>query len=158
MNYATGVSAEDMKPCVPDNVAVSRFTYDEDWNLHVDYIGECSHLTEEYRCNYDWGVVERTQCLLLYDSRLANAKARLDSLKKALIGAGRGFAQRDIAREPLRAEEKEALLLKKNGKRLLKAAFENGPAPEGEDSLAACIVTRDKVMEDPDQGGVIKDD
>lgn len=158
LNYATGVAAEDMKPCVPDNVAVSRFIYDDDWKLHVDYIGECSHLTEEYRCNYDWDVVERTQCLLLYDSRLANAKARLDKLKNALIKAGRGFAERDIAREPLRREEKEALLLKENGKLILGPVFENGPAPEGEDPLAACIVTRDKVTQEVNQGGEIKDD
>jgi len=68
LNYASGIAAADMKDWVLDNVAVSRFTYDDDWNLHIDYIGDSKHLTEEYRCNYDWSVVEATQCLLLYDS------------------------------------------------------------------------------------------
>lgn len=133
LNYASGIPVEDMKDWVLDNVAVSRFTYDDDWNLHIDYIGDSKHLTDDLQVNYDWGIVDRTRHLLLYDSGKGEEEA--DRLRQAMEKAGRCYAQRDLAKEPLYDEEKEALLLKKNGREALEKGF-------------PLIVTRDEVFTD----------
>ena len=112
LNYASNVKAEDMKLLSLDNVAVSKFIFDKDFNIKIEYIGDTSHLKDEYKQNYDWDVLAHPAPLLLYNSK--NYRAALaNNYVKNLIKKYKVRAQfRDLADAPLYDEELEAILNK----------------------------------------------
>ncbi len=112
LNYASGIPVEDMKEWTLDNVAVSKFTFDENFNIKIDFIGDTSHLKPEYRRNYDWEELSRPAPLLLYRSdryRDVLAKNYIKRLKKRYKIR---CQFRDIATAPLHEAEINSLIQK----------------------------------------------
>ena len=52
LNYAQGHKIEEMKKQILNNVSVSRFDFDEDFNLSINYIGDEHHLPEHLKIGF----------------------------------------------------------------------------------------------------------
>ena len=119
LNYASNISAEDMHLWSLDNVAVSKFIFDQDLNIKIEFIGDTSHLKDEYKQNYDWEVLAYPAPLLLYNS--GNYRANLaknyvmNLIKKYKIRA----QFRDLLHAPLYSEELDAVLSKEINKKYI---------------------------------------
>ncbi|MEG0378112.1 MAG: histidine phosphatase family protein [Eubacterium sp.] len=48
--YAQGTAFEDMKQKILRNTAVSKFIFDEDGTIHIEYIGDDNHLPDDMKC------------------------------------------------------------------------------------------------------------
>ena len=108
LNYAKGIPAEEMQEMVLDNVAVSKFTFNADGELTIDYIGDSSHLTPEYQYNYDFEALVKTKLLFLHYPRCGTCR----KARKYLDAAGVAYVERDLVADPLSAVEIEALMAK----------------------------------------------
>jgi|GEM_PF-132056 len=53
LNYAQGHKIEDMKKQILNNVSVSRFDFDEAFNLSINYIGDEHHLPDHLRIGFN---------------------------------------------------------------------------------------------------------
>ncbi len=119
LNYVQHVPAKNMREQVLGNVAVSKFTFDENMKIHTDYIGDCSHLKPELIRNYDWDALAVPVPLLLCNERsVASQKAELFLGEKAIK-----FLKRDIIEAPLSAPEIIKLSERHDG---MAKAFFNG--------------------------------
>ncbi len=107
LNFVEGNPAEHMVPCVPDNVAVSKFTYDPDTDkVTADYVNDHHHLTEDYRQNYDWAKLAKPIPLLLFYAKCSTcqrARAFLDH-------NGVNYQSRDLVADRLKVSELTALM------------------------------------------------
>lgn len=105
LNYVSGYSIGEMREWVLDNVSVSKFVFDGQGCPFVSYIGDNRHLTEQYRCNYDWERLADTPLLLIYDSDCQTCKEAVEFLERS----GITYECRDIRMSPLLEEEKKVL-------------------------------------------------
>jgi len=53
LNYAQGHKIEEMKKQILNNVSVSRFDFDEAFNLSINYIGDEHHLPDHLRIGFN---------------------------------------------------------------------------------------------------------
>lgn len=111
LNYASGIPASEMREWVLDNVAVSKFTFDEDGRITIDYIGDHHHLPEECRRNYDWSKLSRPMPLLLYLPMCPLCRRAAQFLTELNIP----YLERDMKDAPLRAAELAVLLERHSG-------------------------------------------
>ena len=108
LNYAKGIPPEEMTEMVLDNVAVSKFTFDETGKITICYIGDSSHLTPEYTFNYDFEALMKTKLLFLHYPRCSTCR----KARKYLDAAGVAYVERDLVADPLNTVEIEALMAK----------------------------------------------
>lgn len=110
LNYASGIPAEDMREWCLDNVAVSKFTFDEGGRVTVDFIGDRSHLPEEYRRNYDWAKLGHPAPLFLF-----RPGPRAQEARRFLERHGVPHQERDLQEAPLRSEERLSVMSRYHG-------------------------------------------
>ncbi|WP_329886702.1 histidine phosphatase family protein [Pseudoramibacter sp. HA2172] len=104
LNYAAGIPAEAMREWVLANVAVSKFTFDKDLNVTVDYVGDARHLVPALQYRFDWEDLTKMRPLLIVGRGGAkDARARAFCREREVL-------RRDVAADPLRREESLALL------------------------------------------------
>ncbi|WP_315307908.1 histidine phosphatase family protein [Pseudoramibacter alactolyticus] len=104
LNYAAGIPAEAMREWVLANVAVSKFTFDEDLNVTVDYVGDAHHLVPALQYSFEWEDLTKMRPLMITGNGGAkDARARAFCRDRKVLS-------RDAAADPLRREENLALL------------------------------------------------
>ncbi len=104
LNYAAGIPAAAMREWVLANVAVSKFTFDEDLNVTVDYVGDAHHLVPALQYSFDWEDLTKMRPLLIVG--YGGAK----DVRARAFCRDREVLSRDAATDPLRREEMLALL------------------------------------------------
>ncbi len=104
LTYVAGVPVAEMREQTLDNVSVCKFTFDGEFNMTTNYIGDSSHLTDEMRQNYDWDALKEeaanTPVFLCYPKCSTCQKAR-----RFLADHGVDYVMRHIVEENPSASE-----------------------------------------------------
>lgn len=101
LNYAKGIPPEAMEEEVLPNVSVSKFTFDENFKITIDYIGDNSHLPEDMQQTYNWEELTMEEPVFLCYPRCSTCK----KARKFLEDHGVAYTERHIVEDPLTKEE-----------------------------------------------------
>lgn len=111
LNYVNGIPAEEMIDNTVDNVAVSKFVFDADMNLTVEYIGDSSHLPQELRKTYVWDKICVEKPLILGYSKCSTCR----KAGKFVESLGVDYFYHDLVTDPLNKSEIAALMTHQGG-------------------------------------------
>lgn len=106
LNYAAGIPADQMKEHTVDNVAVSKFTFEDNGKIVTDFVGDSHHLKDEMRRNYDWEDLAKLRPVLVWYPKCSTcrkARAFLDAQHQQ-------YSLRHIVEEPLHPRELMTLM------------------------------------------------
>ena len=111
INYAKGRSKDDMIHESIGNVSVSKFTFDDDFNMHMDYFGDDTHLPAHLHHHHDDPNLFLPKPIIIGDSKNKSCRKGKSLLSKL------GFTtiDRDLSARPLRIEELTILMDRYNG-------------------------------------------
>lgn len=106
LNYVNGIEAEEMVENTVDNVAVSKFTFDADFNLQVDYIGDSSHLPESLRKTYHWEKINIPRPVLMGYKKCSTCR----KAGRFLEALGVDYLYHDLVSDPLNQSEIKGIM------------------------------------------------
>lgn len=106
VNYAKGRPAHDMSPENVGNVSVSKFTFDDDFNLTMEYYGDDDHLPDNLRIYHDWEELQKPKAILIWYPKCTTCK----KARKFLEEQGITTIERHIVNTPLHKEELAILM------------------------------------------------